>query len=87
MPLFRVLAEVEVMIVAEDEAEAWDAARSSVEKEIRMGSDAFTVESVSEVTDPKNLGDWKGSIPYGGDGNTKCEDVISSLAVSTSKEA
>lgn len=76
MPIFRVEAEIEVMVFAKDWEEAEREARDAVREELRWNSDGFTMYGPDEVTDPLHLFDWKDARPHNRDDNLTCAQIM-----------
>lgn len=83
--LYRVTAEYEFFVVADDEEGAWQTARDNARDAF---SDVWDPDiNVSPATDIRDVPkDWRNSYPYGSDENERtCEQVLNAPTMSTTK--
>lgn len=72
MKLYRVTIEREMLVAAEDERKALRVAERFERDEITQ-TDADFIDA-QEITDAATIpDDWRGSLPWGGDGEHTCE--------------
>ncbi len=84
MPIFNVTVTMEttLVVIADDEGHAWDVARDNART---ASSDAFETPQIhvtGEVRSVESLpAGWDGEcVPYGGDGNTRLQEILAPSA-------
>lgn len=77
MPLYRLTAEIEIVMYAEDWSEAEDGARDCMRDAIRDDPGEFQLTGPHEVKVGGYLGEWHNSRPYNRDGDDlTCTQIL-----------
>jgi hypothetical protein len=72
--LFRVRCVVNLVVLAEDEPAALEIAEREAEAEASNGLQSMEIAPVDRIEDLPS--GWRGSYPYGGDGEATCREIL-----------